>query len=79
MQYMKQKIKWTLFFILVGINGQAQTNTLSNSPYSLYGLGQLSTFSFGKTNGLGNTGIAMPTTSSINILNPASFTDIPAN
>lgn len=57
----------------------AQTGTLSNSPYSLYGLGLENYLNIGKTNAFGNSGMAMPSNSSINNLNPASFGAIPLN
>ena len=53
------------------------TNSLSSSPYSLYGLGVSNELNTGKTNALGNTGFAMPSTYSINNLNPASLGAIP--
>ncbi|MDO5980757.1 outer membrane beta-barrel protein [Flavivirga spongiicola] len=56
---------------------QTTTNSLSSSPYSLYGLGISNELNTGKTNALGNTGFAMPSTYSINNLNPASFGAIP--
>ena len=56
---------------------QNNSNNLSSSPYSLYGLGITNDISTGKTNTLGKTGIAMSSTTSINNLNPASFGTIP--
>ncbi len=54
-------------------------NSLSSSPYSLYGLGLTNELSTGTTNALGNAGIAMPSNTSINNLNPASYAAIPLN
>lgn len=51
----------------------SQSNGLSSSPYSLYGLGLSNEFNTGKTNALSNTGFAMPSKYSINNLNPASL------
>ncbi|MFV0564557.1 MAG: hypothetical protein ACK5NB_01855 [Flavobacteriaceae bacterium] len=67
----------TLVFILH--KGHAQTNSLSSSPYSLYGLGLDNEISTGKTNSLGGLGLAMPSDSFINNSNPASMAHIPLN
>lgn len=56
-----------------------QSNALSNSPYSLSGLGVTNQLSTGKTNALGKAGIALPSSTFINTLNPASFAAIPLN
>jgi hypothetical protein len=55
----------------------SQSNGLSSSPYSLYGLGLSNDLNTGKTNALSNTGLAMPSKYSINNLNPASLGSIP--
>ena len=55
------------------------TNSLSSSPYSLYGLGLENNFSTGKTNTLGYNGFAIPTKNSINNTNPASLASLPQN
>ncbi|MDO5969422.1 hypothetical protein Q4Q35_06350 [Flavivirga aquimarina] len=70
-------ILYYFFFLLVSIETIAQTNSLSNSPYSLYGLGQINEINTGKINGLGKSGIAIPSTTFINNSNPASFASIP--
>jgi hypothetical protein len=57
----------------------AQTNSLSSSPYSLYGLGLSNEVSTGKTNSLGGFGIAIPSNTFINNSNPASYGGIPLN
>ena len=67
---------FNLLFIVQTIYSQS-TNNLSSSPYSLYGLGLSNELNTGKTNSLGNTGFAMPSTHAINGLNPASFGAIP--
>lgn len=59
--------------------GYAQDNTLSSSPYSLYGLGDTNSLSTGKTNALGKTGIALSSVDGFNGLNPASLGTIPLN
>ncbi len=71
------KFYYTISFLLIGQFVFSQTNNLSSSPYSVYGLGVNNEINPGKTNALGNTGIAMPFENSINNLNPASFGNIP--
>jgi len=53
------------------------SNALSSSPYSLYGLGTTNDIGTGKTNGLGKSGIAIPSSTFINNSNPASLGAIP--
>ncbi len=67
------------FLLFFSIKITAQSNSLSSSPYSLYGLGQTNEISTGKINGLGKSGIAMSSSSFINNTNPASFASIPSN
>ncbi len=55
----------------------AQTNNLTGSPYSLFGLGVQSNSNIGKNNALGRGGIALESNHLINIYNPASFASIP--
>ncbi|MFD0989025.1 hypothetical protein ACFQ1R_02845 [Mariniflexile jejuense] len=59
--------------VMVSIQAIAQTNQLSSSPYSLYGLGLSNETTTGTLNGLGGFGIAMPSKTFINNSNPASF------
>lgn len=59
--------------VLTCLNINAQTNQLSSSPYSLYGLGLSNETSTGSVNGLGGLGIALPSSTFINNSNPASF------
>ena len=67
-------------FCLFAINRSfSQSNSLSSSPYSLYGLGISNELNTGKTNALGRTGIALPSSTEINNLNPASYASIPLN
>tara|TARA_R110002167_G_scaffold360907_1_gene578744 strand:- start:825 stop:2072 length:1248 start_codon:yes stop_codon:yes gene_type:complete len=57
--------------------GQSQSEGLTSSPYSLYGLGVINQTSVGKSNGLGYTGIGVKTEMEINNLNPSNFALIP--
>lgn len=54
----------------------AQTNNLTGSPYSLFGLGVQSNSNIGKNSGLGRGGIALNDPNLINNYNPASFSAI---
>jgi len=77
----KLHIYCAICFLLIIQKGLSQNNSnnLSSSPYSLYGLGLSNEISTGKTNSLGKSGLAMPFNSSINNLNPASYGSIPLN
>ncbi len=69
--------KYNLLIIFLSVGqisiSQSNSNNLSTSPYSLYGLGVSNEASTGKTNALGKAGIAMPSNTIINNLNPASY------
>jgi len=67
------------FFLLAMAQGFSQSEALTSSPYSLYGLGIINQTSIGKSNGLGYTGIGLKTTTEINNLNPANYALIPQN
>ena len=69
----------SLFLVVFTKQTIAQSNALSSSPYSLYGLGLSNETSTGKVNGLGGLGIAMPSSSFINNSNPASYGKMMAN
>lgn len=70
-------IGWVL--VLWAIKVSAQTEGLTSSPYSLYGLGVINQTTIGGANGMGYTGIAMKSTKYINNLNPANFSLVPKN
>ncbi|MFB9052206.1 hypothetical protein ACFFVB_03870 [Formosa undariae] len=74
----KINILTTTLFLTV-VSAFSQTNSLSSSPYSLYGMGTFNTTNTGKTTALGNTGIAGSSSEFINNLNPASMSSIPLN
>ena len=63
--------------ILMTINSFSQS--ISSSPYSLYGLGSVYDSDFGSIPSIGSSGIALPSGSYINNLNPASLGYIPQN
>ncbi|MDC6366956.1 MULTISPECIES: OmpP1/FadL family transporter [Flavobacteriaceae] len=57
----------------------SQSEGLTSSPYSLYGLGTINQTSIGKSNGLGYSGIGMKSSTGINNLNPANYALVPKN
>ncbi len=57
----------------------AQSEGLTSSPYSLYGLGAINQTSIGKSNGMGYTGIGLRTNDGINNLNPSAYALVPQN
>ncbi|MDY8136138.1 hypothetical protein [Aquimarina sp. 2201CG5-10] len=73
----KLLVSITTMFLLVVANAYTQTNNLTGSPYSLFGLGVQSNATIGSTSALGKGGIALESKNSINNLNPASFTSVP--
>lgn len=74
---MKTKISFLFALTIFTVsNVTSQSNNLSSSPYSIYGLGVNNNSNTGRINSMGKTGIAMPTDHSINNLNPASFATI---
>lgn len=84
MQFMMKKIKLPYFtsivLLLTSITASySQSEALTSSPYSLYGLGVINQTSIGKSNALGYTGIGIKTDSEINNLNPANYALIPQN
>ncbi len=68
------KVSFILGFFTLIVN--AQSGSLSSSPYSTYGLGLSNNGNTGKTNALGKSGIAMPFNHSINSLNPSLYGSI---
>ncbi|MEP2279271.1 MAG: hypothetical protein ABJI11_07550, partial [Maribacter sp.] len=57
----------------------AQSEALTSSPYSLYGLGVINQTSIGKFNSLGYSGIGIKSPYELNNLNPANYSLIPQN
>ena len=51
----------------------AQYNNNTSSPYSRYGLGELHSYSFGRSTAMGGASIASRNNQQINIANPASY------
>ena len=83
MQYMMKMNKLPLFALfltfLSAIPVLSQSEGLTSSPYSLYGLGVINQTSIGRTNGMGYSGIGLKSDTEINNLNPANFALTPQN
>lgn len=63
------------FLCILKVEGQSEA--LTSSPYSLYGLGAINQTGIGLTNGMGYTGIGLKTDKEINNLNPANYALVP--
>ena len=74
---MKSKIACLSCLILMSLTSFSQS--ISSSPYSLYGLGSVYDSDFGNIPSIGSSGIALPSASFINNLNPASLGYLPQN
>lgn len=55
------------------------SQSISSSPYSLYGVGSLYDSDFGEIPSIGSSGMALPSSTFINNLNPASLGFLPQN
>jgi len=74
---MKNKIVYLSCLILMSLTSFAQS--ISSSPYSLYGVGSLYDSDFGSLPSIGSSGMALPSDTFINNLNPASLGYLPQN
>ena len=74
---MKNKIVFLSCFILMSLTAFSQS--ISSSPYSLYGVGSLYDSDFGSIPSIGSSGMALPSSVFINNLNPASLGYLPLN
>lgn len=74
---MKNTFAIISFLIFVSFSSYSQS--LSSSPYSIYGLGSLYESDFGSIPATGSSGVALPSTRFINNLNPASLGFIAQN
>ena len=63
-------------FLLFPFTILAQFNNNTSSPYSRYGLGELHSYSFGRSTAMGGASIASRYETQINLANPASYTAI---
>ncbi|WP_424001576.1 OmpP1/FadL family transporter [Maribacter sp. IgM3_T14_3] len=75
------KINQIIFFTIGIVSAcqlaSAQSEALTSSPYSLYGLGVINQTSIGKFNSLGYSGIGIKSPYELNNLNPANYALIP--
>ena len=67
------------FVMLFGLFSYSQSNNLTGSPYSLFGLGVENNSNTGRSSGLGKTGISLDANYGINLYNPASFATLKEN
>ena len=74
---MKSKIVYLSGAILMSLTSFSQS--ISSSPYSLYGVGSLYDSDFGAIPSIGSSGIALPSDTFINNLNPSSLGYLPQN
>lgn len=65
--------------VMVCTMARSQSEGLTSSPYSLYGLGTINQTSIGRSNGMGYIGIGLKTETEINNLNPSNFALVPQN
>ena len=76
---MKTKYGAILLFSLIPVLTNGQTNNLTGSPYSLFGLGVQTNANIGRNSALGRGGFALSGEGLINALNPASYGAVPQN
>jgi len=69
-----RRLALLLIFSLSIFRASGQNNT--NSPYSIYGIGELDNAAGGRNMGMGGSGIAMKSDIFLNLSNPASLTAI---
>ena len=79
MMKMMNRILLVVCAVLVPIFAMSQSEGLTSSPYSLYGLGIINQTSIGKTNSMGYSGIGLKSGTDINNLNPSNYSLVPKN
>ncbi|MDR1860852.1 MAG: hypothetical protein LBR06_08055 [Bacteroidales bacterium] len=62
--------------LLWGACGTTRAQHNTNNPYSMFGIGELRPQTNAVNAGMGNSGFALPSGSTLNLLNPASFAGI---
>ena len=68
--------KYSLLFLLALQITFLSAQVNSSSPYSRYGIGDISNNGFGQSQAMGGIGIGVRTNKHINVLNPASYTSV---
>lgn len=66
---------WLLSFLAIN-PFTSKSQSLTSSPYSRYGIGDIQFTGFAHQNGMGGVGIALDSSYHINTLNPASYSSI---
>jgi len=61
---------------LFGINNLSISQSITYSPYSMFGIGELEQGDPGRFSGLGNVGIGIKSNQSLSRMNPASYTGL---
>ena len=79
MQSMTSRVFQIFVLALFSIFATGQTDNLTGSPYSLFGLGVETNSNIGKNSSLGNGGYALSGNNFINNLNPASYGSLGKN
>jgi hypothetical protein len=64
------------FILLFIVNDNVNSQTLTSSPYSRYGIGEMVIKGFGRNKAMGNTGIALRSPYHLNNMNPASYSSM---
>lgn len=82
MQSLKKRIFNAIIAVVMllplGVTAQTLTSSVNTySPYSMYGLGELATPGTVMQRSMGGVGVAMFSTTSVNLLNPAAFSYTP--
>lgn len=69
-------LKFGLTFLILLSAHRALSQTISSSPYSVYGIGIMNGRNSSLTRSMGGTGIAVQSETNLNPVNPASYTSI---
>ena len=73
---MQQTYKISLFLIALFITGSLSSQNNTSSPYSQFGVGDLTNKNFGWSSAMGGMGYGLRSSQHINFKNPASYTSI---
>lgn len=65
---------WALVVMLTVM--VAETSAQSNSPYSIFGLGDIQNPAYGRSKGMGGVGIGLRLPNMLNVMNPASYSAV---
>jgi len=71
---MLRKIRIVIFVLVIGcISVNLYGQNSSSSPYSMFGVGDITNNGFGRSHGMGNVGSPLMSHNGVNPLNPASY------